>query len=83
MKYAHLIKLTVFSREDEDAESIFGSLLNFFPFNLEDNKILVKKTSAEGLNKKEIKIFEVVLANQSLANEFLERLAGNLAEIQK
>ena len=83
MKYAYLIKLTVFSREGEDAESILGSLLKFFPFNLEENKIPVKKTSAEGFNKKEIKIFEVALAKQSLTNEFLESLAGNLEEIQK
>lgn len=82
MKYAHLIKLTVFSREEE-AESILGSLLKFFPFNLEENKTHVKKTKAEGFNKKEMQIFEVALTKQSLANEFLESLTGNLTEIQR
>lgn len=83
MKYAHLVKLTVFSRENENEGLILGSLSEFFPFSLEDNKISVKKTSATGFNKKEIRIFEVALSKSSLINDFLENLAENLTEIQK
>ena len=38
MKYAHLIKLTVLSHENENSQSILDAFLMFFPFNLKDNK---------------------------------------------
>lgn len=43
MKYAHLIKLTVFSYENEDSDSIVKAFLSFFPFSLEDNKVSLNK----------------------------------------
>ena len=46
MKYAHLIKLSVFSYEHEDNKSILAAFLRFFPFNLEDNKVVLKKINA-------------------------------------
>ena len=51
MKYAHLIKLKVFSYEHEDAESILDAFLRFFPFNLEDNKVILNKKNATGFNE--------------------------------
>lgn len=83
MKYAHLIKLTVFSHEDEDKGSIFDSLLGFLPFSLESNKIPVKKIKAEGFNEKKIEIFEAILTKTNLINQFLKRLLYKLDEGQK
>ena len=83
MRYAHLIKLTVFSHEDENKKYILDALLRFFPFNLEDDKIPVKKTAAEGSGEKKIEIFEITLAKTSLINQFLKNLLDNLDKEQK
>ena len=83
MKYAHLIKLTAFSYEYENSESVLEAFLRFFPFSLEDNKVALKRTEAAGFNERKIVIFEVTLAKNSLINEFLENLLDNLDEGQK
>ncbi|MEK6827834.1 MAG: RNA-binding domain-containing protein [Nanoarchaeota archaeon] len=83
MKYAHLIKLTVFSHENENSQNILEAFLRFFPFNLEDNKILLKKSNAEGFNDKKIGIFEVILTKDNLINQFLESLLSDLGKNQK
>lgn len=83
MKYAHLVKLTVFSHEHENSESVLGALLRFFPFNLEDNKVSLKKTEAMGFNNNKIEIFEVILTKNNLINDFLNNVVGNLDENQK
>ena len=43
MKYAHLIKLTAFSYEDDNNQSILDAFLKFFPFSLEDNKVILMR----------------------------------------
>ena len=83
MKYAHLIKLSVFSHENEDSQPILDALLEFFPFNLEDNKVQIKKTSAEGFNERKIEILEVTLAKTNLINQFLKNLLKSLDKGQK
>src|SRR3989344_4284131 len=83
MKYAHLIKLTVFSYEHEDSESILSTFLRFLPFSLEDNKVSLKKTEAMGFNNKKIEIFEVILIKNNLINDFLKNMLDNLDENQK
>lgn len=83
MKYAHLIKLSVFSYEHENSEAILEAFLGFFPFNLEENKILLKKSSAEGFNDRKITILEAILSKTNLVNEFLENLLKKLGKEQK
>lgn len=83
MKYAHLVNLTVFSYEGENNESILDAFLRFFPFNLEENKIALKKTIAEGFNEKKIEILEVTLTKTNLINQFLENLLNHLDSNQK
>ena len=83
MKYAHLIKATVFSYEYENTESILDAFLTFFPFSLEDNKVDLDKTNATGFNEKKIKIFEVTLIKSNLINHFIKNLLNNLDENQK
>ncbi|MBI2653491.1 hypothetical protein HYX02_01635 [Candidatus Woesearchaeota archaeon] len=83
MKYAHLIKLTAFSYEREDNQSILDALFGFFPFNLEENKVILKKTEAAGFNEKKIMIFEITTTKEVLINQFLKNLSNNLGEEQK
>lgn len=83
MKYAHLIKLTAFSYEYENSQSIGEAFLDFFPFNPEENKIVLKKTTADGFNERRILIFEAILAKSNLISHFLQNLLANLDESQK
>ena len=83
MKYAHLIKTTVFSYEGENNESILEAFLRFFHFNLEDSKVILKKGSASGVNDKKIEILEIILTKNNLINQFLKNLTSNLDEIQR
>ena len=83
MKYAHSIKLTVFSHEHENSASILDALSRFFPFNLEENKIALKKTHATGFNDKKIEVFEIILTKNNLINDFLRNMLDNLEENQK
>ena len=83
MKYAHLIKLTVFSYENENSQAVLDAFLNFFPFNLEENKVDFRKTNAHGFNESKIEILEVTLAKANLINQFLNNLLKNLDETQK
>ncbi len=83
MKYAHLIKLAVYSYEYENSEPILDAFLNFFPFNLADNQIYLKRKDAAGFNDKKIGIFEIILVKNNLINDFLKNMLNNLDESQK
>ena len=83
MKYAHLIKLSVFSYEPENSEAILASFLRFFPFKPEDNQVALNKTVATGFNERKIVIFEAALTKNSPINSFLRKLMDNLDENQK
>ena len=83
MKCAHLIKLSVFSYEQENKDSILEAFLKFFPFNLKDSGVQLNKTVAEGFNEAKIEIFETNLAKNSLINQFLANLLKNLDKNQK
>ena len=82
MKFAHLAKLTVFSYEHENIEQVLKAFLGFFPFG-QENKVQLKKSSAEGFNYRKIAIFEAALTKTSSVNEFLENLLNNLSKEQK
>jgi RNA binding exosome subunit len=83
MKFAHLVKLSVFSHGNEDKDSILNSLLGFFPFSLEAVKVPVKRTSAKGFNEGKIEIFEVTIAKTSLISRFLKALLEKMDADQK
>ncbi len=78
MKYAHSIKLTVFSYEHENRGLILDALLRLFPFNPEDGKVALKSTYATGFNDKKIEIFEVTLAKENLINQFLKNRLSSM-----
>ena len=85
MKLAHQIKLKVFSygRHNEDDKLILGKLLEFFPFDLEEEKIELKKTGALGMDENQITIYEVVLTKEKHISRFLENLKEKIDGNQK
>lgn len=85
MKLAHQIKAKVFyyEKHNEDDKLILNKFLQFFPFNLEDEKIELKKINAFGFNEKKITIFDVTLTKENHTSKFLENLMENLDEEQK
>ena len=83
MKYANQIRLNVFSYEHEDRNSVLEAFLGFFPFDLEENKVILKNTKASGFNEQVVEIFEAALAKDSLIKQFLKNLLNNLSEVQK
>ena len=85
MKLAHQIKTKVFSYEknNEDNKLILDKFLEFFPFNLEDEKIELKETNAVGIDEKTIKIFEVTLTKEKHINKFIENLKQNIEDENK
>ena len=83
MKYAHLIKLTVFSYENENSQSVLDAFLMLFPFDLEENKVTFRKTNANGFNESKIEIMEATLTKPNLISQFLNNLLKNLDAAQK
>lgn len=85
MKIAHQIKTKVFSYEknNEDNKLILDKFLEFFPFNLNDEKIELKKTEAEGFHEKKIAVFEVILNKERHIKRFLENLNQKLGNEEK
>lgn len=83
MRYAHSLRLTVFSYEYEDKDQILEAFLKFFPFSLEENKVVLKRTDAKGFKENKIEILEATLSRDSLTNQFLENLVKSLDKEQK
>ncbi len=85
MKIAHQIKISVFSYEkgNEDPNLALEKLLQLIPFNIQDEKIALNKTEAQGFNEKKITIFEAILEKEKHTNKFLENLIGKIDTHQK
>ena len=84
MKKAHLIRTKVFSYEDKgDDKLVLNKLLQFFPFNLKDQKIELQRTEARGFNEKRIIVFEVTLQKEKYINQFIENLVKNIGKEQR
>jgi len=85
MKLAHQIKAKVFSYEknNEDEKLILDKFLQLFPFDLEEQKIELKKSNAIGLNEKKITIFRVTLTKERHTKQFLKNLIENIGEGQR
>ncbi|MEK6942820.1 MAG: RNA-binding domain-containing protein [Nanoarchaeota archaeon] len=83
MKYAHNVKISVFSHENENKESNFNAFLELFPFNLEKSKVKVEKTNAEGVSENKIEILEVNLDRQKLVNDLLFSLVSKIKDVDK
>lgn len=83
MRLANNIKINVFVNKEDDEERIKQKLINLFPFNLEEEKILVQRNKATGFNQKAIIILEVDIEKERHTNAFLKSLCTKLNEQQK
>ena len=86
MKYSHLIEARVFCKEDKDSNKIKKKsiFLGLFPFNLDEEKIILKESAAKGFNEKKINILEVELTKDKHMNSFLfffNKLTGERKEM--
>lgn len=82
-KLAHKVKLSVFCKEDEEAACIADGLLALVPFELERQKLELRKTKAQGFNEKTIIILELELEKQKHIKQFMDHLKGLLSEDQR
>jgi len=79
----HNMCITVFCKPEENIEIITKKLLFLVPFNLEKEKIELKKTKAIGFNEKKIVILKIYLKKEFHINLFLTNLSKNLTDEQK
>ncbi len=83
MKLVNNIKLSVFCKEEEDEELITKKLCEFLPFNFEEEKIGLGKSTAFGFGEKKIRVIEIMLEKDRHMNRFIENLNSRLNEEQK
>ena len=82
MKVANSVKVNVFCHVNESSEKISKGLADMFPFNLEENKIKIEKTIAEGVHHNKIEILEISVEKESLVNQSIEKLKECLGKKQ-
>ena len=83
MKLAHLIKLIVFSKQEDNENDVLNSFLSLMPFNIEEEKLELKTSTAEGFEHAKIKIFELTLIKEKHTTKFIENLITKLTDEQK
>lgn len=82
MKYAHEIKITVFSNPEDDENKIQKGLIKLVPFNLKDEKVSLISKAANGFNDKKIKVFAIILKREKHIKYFLKTFFENLNQNQ-
>jgi len=82
MKLAHNITLSVFSYESdgEDTDTIASTLSSMIPFNLEEEKVALSRTNAQGFKERKIVILEIELTKERHTNKFLKHLKSKLKQ---
>ncbi|MEK6857267.1 MAG: RNA-binding domain-containing protein [Nanoarchaeota archaeon] len=84
MRYVNNIKISVYVKVDEElVEKIKQKIINFIPFNLEEEKIELKEENVQSFNEKIIKIFTIELVKEKHTNDFLKFLNSKLTKEQK
>ena len=83
MRLANNIKINVFVKPEDDEAAVKKHLLNLFPFNLEEEKIILHRSKAKGFNQREIIVLEVDLVKERHTNSFLDFFKEKLNEQQK
>ena len=83
MKLTHQIETTVFSYSNENFEAILTSFLGLFPFNIEEEKIKLERSSAAGFNNKGIIVLRIKLQKESHTTKFIQRIFSILGDEEK
>jgi RNA binding exosome subunit len=82
MKIAHFVEVSVFSHENEDYQTVKAGLVALFPFGLENEKIRVNESSAEGISGGRIRLANVCLEKERHTTAFLENLLSGFGNAQ-
>jgi len=83
MRLANNIKINVFVKPEDDEAAVKKHLLALFPFDLEQERLVLQRSKAKGFNQREIVILEVDLVKERHTNAFLEFFKEKLNEQQK
>ncbi len=85
MKYFNKITISVFIKidEGEDLELTKQKLLDLFPFNLTEEKIILREETNKGFNERKIKILTVELLKEAHTNKFFEFLLQKITRDDK
>ena len=85
MKYFNKIIISVFVKIDEadDLELIKQKFINLVPFNLVEEKLIIREETIKGFNEKRISILTVELLKESHTNKFFESLLSKITRDDK
>lgn len=86
MKLVHTVTISVFCKEHEDEQAIQDGLLFLLGMDaaeLGEQKIKIKRKSAQGFHEKKIIIFSIMLDKQRHTKAFLNHVCSLLAPSQK
>lgn len=83
MKVAHSAEIRVFCGEGESESEVLDGLKWLVPFNLEEQKVQVKRQTALGFSDRKITILEVLLEKERHVKQFLDIFFGKLQPTQK
>lgn len=85
MKKVHHIFARVFSyaNRNDSNEMILEKFRQLFPFNLEEEKIIIKTSEAQGFSDSKITVYEIILGKERHINKFLNYLKENFSEEDK
>jgi RNA binding exosome subunit len=78
MKHFHRISMRVFCKEEDDEKRIVEVTRSLYPFNLEEQKLKLSCTTAEGFDHRKIKIFTVELDKDRHTNAFFDHFRSKL-----
>ena len=83
MKLGRRVEARVFVKEGEDEEKIKNALLSLFPFNLQEEKIALSKSTAESFEHRKIRIYTALLQKDRHINAFIRKFFARLTPEQK
>jgi len=83
MKLLNNALLSVFVKAGEDENKITEKLKSFVPLDFEEEKLAVKRQTAEGFEDKKMVILEIELEREKHTNAFLKELDSKLESGQK
>ena len=83
MKQVHAVNLRMFIKPEDDYQKDKQAFLDLIPFSLEDEKVSLDETEAEGFNERKISVLSVDLGKQRHVKAFLKKLQDELSGAQK
>lgn len=83
MKIAHEIKARIFIKPEENEEELTKGFKEIVPYDLEEEKITYKETTAQGFEERKIKIKEIIIKKEKHTNKTIKRITEKLREEDK